>query len=94
MTPRCTTQLEMFIELWEVKCLESASKGLYKYLTKSYKPVSSCRILPFLGHEFWLLNPLANPPNASAGKSAEWGRAQYTVTFREPGDHQLSAKDG
>lgn len=55
MTPRCTTQLEMFIELWAVKCLESANKGLYKYLTKSYKPVSSHSILPFLGHEFWLL---------------------------------------
>lgn len=74
MTPRWAIQLEMFIELWAVKCLESARKGLYKYLTKSYKPVSSW-FLPFLGHEFWLLNPLANPPNASAGKSAEWGRA-------------------
>lgn len=75
MTPRCTIQLEMFLELWVVKRLESASKGLYKYLTKFYKPDSSCSILPFLGHEFWLLNPLANPPNASVGKSAEWGRS-------------------
>lgn len=75
MTPKCTIQFEMFIELRAVKCLEGASKRLYKYLTKSYKPDSSCSILPFLGHEFWLLNPLANPSNASAGKSAEWGRA-------------------
>lgn len=75
MTPRCTIWLEMFIELWALKCLESASKGLYKYLTKSYTPDSNCSILPFLGYEFWLLNPLANPPNASVGKSAEWGRA-------------------
>lgn len=49
MTPRCTIQLEMFIELRALKCLESASKGLYKYLTKSYKPDSSCSIFAFLG---------------------------------------------
>lgn len=75
MTPRGIIQFEMFIELRAVKCLEGASKHLYKHLTKPYKLDSSSSILPFLGHEFWLLNPLANPPNAFAGKSAEWGRA-------------------
>jgi len=45
--------------------------------------------LPFLGHEFQLLNLLANPPNTSAGKAAEWGSQ-----LQRARGHQVPARDG